>query len=188
VHHSPWLRFRVPLGFAFALWYLIVARPASAAWFAVCIALVMAGCALRAWAAGYLLKGKRVAVGGPYAYIRNPLYVGSFLIALGCCAALYRRPLPTAALILWSAFLLGFGVVYRAKTQAEEKELAANLGERYVRYAQQVPPFLPVKGRVSGLGVQHFSWELYRRNREYQCFYGSIAVLIYLGLRYALVR
>src|SRR4029077_12476660 len=117
-----------------------------------------------------------VAVGGPYAYIRNPLYVGSFIIGTGFCAALWEWPLPLSPLVLIVAFLLGFGTIYRAKALAEEKELEASLSEPYRLYAQRVPPFLPQYGRVSGLGVQRFSWELYRRNREYECLIGSAAL------------
>ena len=178
------LRWRVPLGFLFAAWYLVIARPASMAVYLICSLLVLLGCLLRSWAAGYLFKGKRVAVGGPYACIRNPLYVGSFILGAGFCVALWQEPLPLSSLLIAFAFLIGFGVVYRAKTLAEEKELVSNLGEPYVRYAGQVPPFLPTQGRVKGLGDQRFSWELYRRNREYECCLGSAALLAYLYVKY----
>ncbi len=174
------LRLRVPLGFLFAAWYLVIAQPSSLLLYGLCLWLVALGCLLRSWAAGYLLKGKRVAVGGPYAFIRNPLYVGSFIIGMGFCVVLWRWPLPLSSVLIGLAFLLGFGVVYRAKTLAEEKELAANLGDPYQQYASQVPPFLPTKGHVEGLGEQRFSWEIYRRNREYECIIGSVALLLFL--------
>lgn len=179
------VRLRVPLGFFFAAWYLVMARPSSLFVYLLCVALVAPGCLLRSWAAGYLLKGKRVAVGGPYAYIRNPLYVGSFIIGTGFCTALWRWPLPISAWIIGFAFLLGFGVVYRAKTLAEEQELAANLGDPYHAYARRLPAFLPMRGHVQGLGEQRFSWEIYRRNREYQCVLGSVAVLVILYIKWA---
>jgi protein-S-isoprenylcysteine O-methyltransferase Ste14 len=183
-----WLRFRVPLGFAFAAWYLLIARPSSLSVLFICAVFAVIGCALRSWAAGYLFKGKRVAVGGPYAYVRNPLYLGSFILGIGFCVALWQQPLPASAIVLWAAFLLGYGVVYPAKSKAEEGELIHSLGEPYRNYAEQVPAFLPWRGRVSGLGEQRFSAELYRRNREYQCILGSAAVLIYLSARYLLAH
>jgi len=70
--------------------------------------------------------------------------------------------------------------MYRAKTLSEERELEATLGEPYQAYARQVPAFLPVRGAVAGLGHQRFSLEIYRRNREYECVLGSIALLLYL--------
>ena len=178
------LRYRVSLGFLFAAWYLWAVPPASAPTLLVCVVFVVLGCHLRSWAAGYLLKGKRVAVGGPYAYIRNPLYVGSFILGCGFCGALWQWPLPWSSVLIVAGFLLGFGVMYRAKTLAEEKELAVNLGTSYATYARQVPAFLPTQGRVSGLGNQRFSWELYRRNREYECLLGSAALLLFLFWRY----
>lgn len=178
------LRWRVPLGFLFAAWYLVIARPVSFPLYLLCLFLVVIGCLLRSWAAGYLFKGKRVALGGPYAYIRNPLYVGSFILGAGFCVALWQKPLPISSLLIAAGFLLGFGVVYRAKTLAEEHELVSCLGEPYQAYARQVPPFLPTRGRVRGLGDQRFSWELYRRNREYECWLGSAVLLVYLYARY----
>jgi protein-S-isoprenylcysteine O-methyltransferase Ste14 len=174
----------VPLGFLFAAWYLVIARPVSITIYLLCLDLVVLGCLLRSWAAGYLFKGKRVAVGGPYAYIRNPLYVGSFILGGGFCVALWQRPLPVSSSVIGLAFLLGFGVIYRAKALAEEQELATNLGEPYRTYAGRVPPFIPTRGRVGGLGEQRFSWELYRRNQEYECLLGSAVVLLYLYVRY----
>jgi protein-S-isoprenylcysteine O-methyltransferase Ste14 len=174
----------VPLGFLLAAWYLAIARPVSMTLYYLCLILVVFGCLLRSWAAGYLFKGKRVAVGGPYAWIRNPLYVGSFILGAGFCAALWQRPLPVSSAVMALAFLIGFGVIYRAKMLAEETELTRNLGAPYLDYARKVPPFVPTRGRVAGLGQQRFSWELYRRNQEYECLLGSAAVLLYLYVRY----
>ena len=178
------LRFRVPLGFLFAAWYLVLAKSVNPGPLVACAAIVAIGGLLRAWAAGYLLKGKRVAVGGPYAYIRNPLYVGSFLIGAGFCGALCRSPLPAQVVIFWVIYVTGFVLMYVAKGRAEEAELSRALGPEYDIYRSKVPAFFPVRGHVSGLGVQHYSRELYRRNREYQCLWGSLAVLAFLWWRF----
>src|SRR5262252_5241051 len=132
------VRLRVPLGFATAAGYLMVAQASSWRLFLACAMLVAMGCLLRAWAAGYLFKGKRVAVGGPYAYVRNPLYVGSFILGVGFCLALWQWPLSLSSIAIAGAFLLGFGVVYRAKALAEGEELAQNLGDPYRDYARKV--------------------------------------------------
>jgi protein-S-isoprenylcysteine O-methyltransferase Ste14 len=182
---SRLLRFRVPLGFLFAAWYLWLVWQAPPRNLVFCTVIVFAGCALRAWAAGYLLKGKRVAVGGPYAYVRNPLYLGSFIIGGGFCLTLYRRPLPPAVILFWAIYAAGFLFMYMTKSQAEEAELTRALGSDYETYRRKVPAILPVRGKVSGLGVQRFSSELYRRNREYQCLWGSLAVLVFLLWRSA---
>lgn len=175
-----WLRSRVPLGFLAAAWYLSLVQPASALLLAASTIWTAAGCGLRSWAAGYLLKGKRVATGGPYAYVRNPLYLGSFLIGFGFAMALYQVLLPPSVAFFWMIALAGFLSVYRAKTLAEEKELAASLGPAYETYRKRVPAFLPLRGKVRGLGLQRFSWELYRRNREYRCVLGSALMAMFL--------
>jgi protein-S-isoprenylcysteine O-methyltransferase Ste14 len=177
------LRYRVPLGFLLAFWYLLIARPVMLSAMVSGAMLVALGCALRAWAAGYLLKGKRVAVGGPYAYVRNPLYVGSFLVGLGFCLALWQVPLPVAVELFWFVFVVGFLTLYRAKSLSEEQELIRSLGSAYGEYAAKVPAFFPSRGKVSSLGTQRFSRELFRRNREYQCLLGCAAVLVLLALR-----
>jgi protein-S-isoprenylcysteine O-methyltransferase Ste14 len=177
------LRYRVPFGFLFAGWYFWLSRYASGQNLGICTLLVTAGCALRAWAAGYLLKGKRVAVGGPYAYVRNPLYLGSFIIGVGFCTVLLTPPVPVSVWLFCAVFLAGFIGMYAAKGKAEENELRRALGAEYDLYRSKVPAILPLRGRVRGIGVQHYSADLYRRNREYQCFWGSIAVLTFLYWR-----
>lgn len=178
------MAWRVPLGYAFAALYIVLASPASLGLFLLSAVLIFLGCALRSWAAGYLVKGTRVAVGGPYAFVRNPLYAGSFLIGVGCGAALWKEPLPLTSVVLWVVFLGAFLAVYPAKVRSEERELLATLGEAYAEYAGKVPAFLPWRGRVPNLGAQSFSGRVYVRNREYQCLLGASGVLLLLFLRY----
>jgi len=184
--HDTGLQSRVLIGYPLALLYLFFARPRSLELFFVTVALVLLGCALRGWAAGYLVKRKRVAVGGPYAYVRNPLYLGSAIIAVGCGVALWGSSIPWIAGILWAGFVVALGIIYPAKIKAEEKELVSLLNGPYEKYARQVPAFLPWKGRVSGLGEQSFSLQTYFANREYQCVAGSAGILLFLFLRFFL--
>ncbi len=184
--HDAGLQSRVLLGYPFAVLYLIFARPQSLALFWATVCLVLLGCSLRGWAAGYLVKRKRVAVGGPYAYIRNPLYLGSAIIAAGCGLALWGASIPWVAGILWAGFVVVLGVIYPAKIKAEEKELVSLLNGPYQNYARQVPSFLPWKGRVAGLGHQSFSLQTYFANREYQCLAGSVGILFFLYARFLL--
>ena len=174
---------RVPLGYAFAALYLVLARPASNGFFLLVSALVILGCAIRTWAAGHLSKGERVAVGGPYAFVRNPLYLGSFIIGAGFCVALWSCPVPVTSVILWAVYLVSFAVIYTTKTKAEERELCLTLNGEYQSYASKVPSFLPWKGRVRDLGSQPFSYERFLRNREYQCLLGSAGVLAILFVK-----
>lgn len=182
--HDTGLQSRVLIGYPLALLYLFFARPRSLELFFVTVALVLLGCALRGWAAGYLVKRKCVAVGGPYAYVRNPLYLGSAIIAAGCGIALWGAAIPWVAGILWAGLLVALGIIYPAKIKAEEKELVSLLNGPYKNYARQVPSFFPWKGRVRGLGKQTFSCKTYFANREYQCLLGSVGILVLLFVRY----
>src|SRR5439155_3013450 len=80
---GTWMqRWRVPLGFACAVVFLYFAKPTV--WTLIAgAAVALPGLLLRAWASGHLRKNEMLATTGPYAYTRNPLYLGSFLIGLG---------------------------------------------------------------------------------------------------------
>ena len=79
-------RIRVPLGFVFAALFLLVARPGGRSLLAS-LALVLPGLWLRGYASGYVKKNEELATTGPYAHTRNPLYLGSMLIAFGFALA-----------------------------------------------------------------------------------------------------
>jgi protein-S-isoprenylcysteine O-methyltransferase Ste14 len=182
-------RIRVPLGFLTAAVYLVeVARrathPAAIAW---SLALVLPGLALRAAAAGTVKKDRELTVTGPYAYTRNPLYLGSALIAAGFALALLSWPV---ALLL----AVGFAAIYLPVIAAEERFLQTAFPE-FESYRRSVPRFFlrltPAK-RHHGKDVSAisqtvtqpssggFSFALYRKHREYNAALG--AVLLYLGL------
>src|SRR6202789_4550568 len=108
-------RVRVPTGFLFAAFYLWRARPsvASLAW---SLLLVVPGLVLRAYASGYVKKNAELTVTGPYAYTRNPLYLGSMMIAFGF--ALASRS-------IWIAVVLAalFAIIYVPVIKGEEQFL-----------------------------------------------------------------
>jgi protein-S-isoprenylcysteine O-methyltransferase Ste14 len=79
-------RWRVRLGYLVAVFVLWFARP-TPKYVAIGAAIGVIGLWLRAYAAGYLHKQKVLTVTGPYAYTRNPLYLGSAILALGAGVA-----------------------------------------------------------------------------------------------------
>jgi protein-S-isoprenylcysteine O-methyltransferase Ste14 len=171
-------RIRVPLGFLTAALYLfeLVRRaphPAAVAW---SLALVLPGLALRAYASGAVKKNQELTVTGPYAHTRNPLYLGSMLIAAGFALALLSWPV---ALVL----ALGFAAIYVPVIASEERFLRAAF-PAFDGYCQQVPRLIPrltpahTPGNQSGTG--RFSFTLYLLHREYNAGIGVL--LLYLSL------
>ena len=113
-------RIRVPLGFITAALYLFALwrrapLPAAVTW---SLALVLPGLWLRAYAAGYVKKNRELTQTGPYAYTRNPLYLGSMLLAAGFALALLSWPV---ALVL----AIGFIAIYVPVIASEERFLRA---------------------------------------------------------------
>jgi hypothetical protein len=172
-------RIRVPLGFLTAALYLFelwrrVPQPAA---IACSLFLVLPGLCLRGFAAGYVKKNRELTVTGPYAYTRNPLYLGSMLIAAGFALAL----------LSWSVALLlalGFAAIYVPVIASEERFLRATFPE-FDAYCRRVPRLIPrlipepnPNGKsANGAG---FSLSLYRKHREYNAAIG--AALLYFAL------
>jgi protein-S-isoprenylcysteine O-methyltransferase Ste14 len=176
-------RIRVPLGFLTAGLYLYeLARraphPSAVAW---SLALVLPGLWLRAYASGYVKKNRELTVTGPYAHTRNPLYLGSMLMAAGFAVALLSWPVALALIV-------GFAVIYVPVIASEERFLRAAF-PGFDEYCRQVPRLIPRLTPASrssdsslspGRGSGTFSLSLYLQHREYNAGIG--VVLLYLSL------
>jgi protein-S-isoprenylcysteine O-methyltransferase Ste14 len=165
-------RLRVPAGFIMVAAFAAFSRPDSTS-LAVGLTFSACGLALRAWASGHLAKNQRLAISGPYAFTRNPLYLGTLITALGLAAA--ARSLGLA--LLFSAV---FALVYLPAIELEEQHLSAIL-PGYAEFAARVPLLLP--RWPSLFGPERFSLELYRKNREYQALLGWLAGSVWLIAR-----
>ncbi len=164
---QAWLaRWRVPIGYPVALIFLVVARPIPAS-LASGFVVAALGLLLRAAAAGRLRKFEELATTGPFGWTRNPLYLGSAILATGFVIA----GASWIGALFVTAYLVFF---YPAVTTAEEEELRQRYGAAYDSYAKKVPLFWP--RRLSGLKFfgSGFSWAQYRRNREYQATIGAL--------------
>ena len=169
-------RLRVLFGFLMAAAFLWFSQP-SAVSLAVGIPVSLAGLALRAWAAGHLEKNRELAESGPYAHLRNPLYLGTLTVAAGFAIA--SRQWELAVL-----FALVFLLVYLPAVELEEQHLRS-LFPAYERYAQRVPRLVPRIAAGKG-AARPFQWAQYRRNREYEALAGylaGVAVLVWKVLR-----
>ncbi len=124
------------------------------------MSLAVVGESLRIWASGHLDKTRTLATGGPYAHTRNPLYLGSVLIALGVAAAAASPWVLAVA----SVYLLAF---YPAVIRGEEAYLREKFGPGYGEWAASVPPFLP-RVTPGGPRLSRFEWRRVRKNREWR--------------------
>jgi hypothetical protein len=134
---------------------------------------------LRAYASGYVKKNQELTTTGPYAFTRNPLYLGSTLMAAGFAVALLSWPV---ALLLAVFFL----VIYVPVIASEERFLRATF-PGFDEYCRRVPRFFPRFGPGSEPKDDrsgHFAWALYLKHREYNALLGVL--LLYLSL--ALLR
>lgn len=166
-------RIRVPLGFIFAIFYLWLARPTWAS-LLVGAAICVPGLALRALASGHVQKNTCLTTTGPYAYTRNPLYLGSLMLAGGFAVA---------ARSLWIALAIValFLAVYLPVVRAEEEFLRLRFPE-FAEYAQRVPRFLP-RWRPTEVRVVRFSTQLYWKHREYNALAGAGAMMAALAIK-----
>ncbi|HNY42578.1 MAG TPA: isoprenylcysteine carboxylmethyltransferase family protein [Bryobacteraceae bacterium] len=162
-------RLRVPFGFLLAAIFLYLAQPT---WLSLLLGLPLsaAGLALRSWAAGHLRKDESLVCSGPYAWTRNPLYLGTFLTALGCAIA-SNEPLVAAAVC--ALFIL----IYLPVMEQEEEHLQY-LFPDYTSYAARVPLLLPKPPSIKS--PLRYQGELWRRNKEWKAWYGFLAVEVFL--------
>lgn len=166
-----------------AVWLLILpflwfARPTPLL-LGIGATLGLLGLSIRAWAAGTIHKEKELTTTGPYAYTRNPLYVGSFFLGLGITIAGGHWIWPTL-------FLLFYVGVYGRTMSGEATLLAGLFGERFRHYAEHVPAFAPrlTPYRAPGVTGGGFRLAQYRRNREWEAGLGALAGFAFLAAKW----
>ena len=164
-------RLRVPSGFALLVLYALFARPAP--WRAAAgAAIALVGILLRGLAAGHLDKNRALATGGPYAHTRNPLYIGTALVAAGFALA--------GGLLWMGALFALFLLALYLPVVSEEEAHLAELFPEFRDYAARVPRLWPaVRPRWESSG--RFCWALYRQNQEYNALVGYLLGLVLLA-------
>lgn len=156
-------KLRVVSGFLLVGLFVWLSQPSFGS-LAVGAAISAVGLFIRGWAAGHLAKNEQLALTGPYAYVRNPLYLGTLIVAAGLVAAAQR---PVLALVFAAVFIL----IYLPVIEQEEQHLR-KLFPRYADYASRVPLLLP---RLTPVSRGRFRRDLYMRNQEYQALLGFLA-------------
>ena len=167
-------RIRVPLGFLLAIVLIVLAQPTPTT-LIVGGAIAFLGLAIRAWAAGHIHKFEKLAVTGPYSFTRNPLYLGSFLLAAGFAIA---------AGVWWLALIVAvlYLSIYYPVMRVEEGDLKGRFAGEFEQFAEHVPLFFPRMTPWKKVDVG-FDFQLYLKHREYQAAIGVAAALLLLGLK-----
>ena len=163
-------RMRVPVGIFVAILFIWLSWPD---WRSLSIGTPFAfsGILLRSWAAGHLEKNVRLTVSGPFARVRNPLYLGSLLVGFGIGVAANSL----LVLILTGFFFLCF---YLPVVEEEERHLR-ELFPSYQDYQKSVPRLIPLVRPVHRKDSS-FRWNLYSQNREYQALVAFFLIFLIL--------
>ena len=166
-------RTRVPVCIALAVTACVLSRPTAES-LLTGILIGTAGLAIRGWAAGHLRKNEELAVSGPYARVRNPLYIGSLLAGVGLGVA-------TAHVVLLAVIVTVFLAWFLPVVREEEDHMRKIL-PGFIEYEQRVPRFLPAVGARYASRTR-FEWRLFLRNREYTALLGFAVLVAILGLK-----
>lgn len=171
-------RIRVPLGFAFAAAYVWLARP-TFLFIAIGGCVAIGGLCIRALASGHVEKNEVLATSGPYAHTRNPLYLGSIILAIGFLIA---------ARSWWLAFIAAamLLLIYVPVIRSEEIFLRTRFPE-FDDYAAHVPRLLP-RIRPYASRPASFSWHLYWKHREYNATLGACLMIVALVAKIVWLR
>lgn len=170
-------RVRIPLGFVLAGAYLVFVRPTPRS-LMLGLPIALIGVLLRAWASGHIMKNDRLATSGPYAFTRNPLYAGSFLIAMGFALV--------AHWLVLVGVLAFFLLIYAPTIERERANIENRFPAAYEQYATHVPAFFPrlTPWRNDALGTStSFSPSLYVRHGEWKAALAYVAVTLWLLFR-----
>jgi protein-S-isoprenylcysteine O-methyltransferase Ste14 len=166
-------RVRVPLGFLFAVLYFWLARPS---WRSLLVGagVVVPGLLIRALASGHVRKNEALATSGPYAYTRNPLYLGSLLMGVGFAVAARSWWVGVVLVVMFLA-------IYLPVIRDEEAFLRTKFPE-FEEYARRVPRMLPrlTPGQSGEEEPAGFSLELYLKHREYNALLGAAGMMAVL--------
>ncbi|HEX8296648.1 MAG TPA: isoprenylcysteine carboxylmethyltransferase family protein [Chthoniobacteraceae bacterium] len=145
--------------------------------------LVALGLMLRAWAAACAgghtrsdtIEAPRLATDGPYAHVRNPIYLGSVILGLGMVGLL-----GDPWLIL--PHVLVFAVFFCAIVPAEEQFLGRQFGDEYAKYRRSVPKLLPRLRPYASRTRQPLRWSAARGDAAIAlsllCIYAAFRLLL----------
>lgn len=166
----------IPVYLAIAV-LVLLARP-KLPWFFPGVVLVIIGEALRVWAAGHLKKTQEVTTTGPYAYVKNPLYLGTLLLLVGFCFMAVNVWLLAIGLVVFFFYYAPF------KRKREGQRLFERFGAVWAEYDQAVPDYLPRPSPYLKRGTTRWSQDRFYANSEDGTLAAVIVGILVLVLRF----
>lgn len=163
---------------------LVITRPESWPLFWAGLAVMAVGQAVRLAASAAIVKSKTLTTTGPYAAVRNPLYLGTMVMTAGLLVMLSApsRPLLTAGAWLFAA--AAFGWIYYVTIKAEEAFLLSVYGAEFEKYKQAAPAILPSPGGIAGFFDRAaYSGEVFRKNKEWRGLSAAAALALLVAAR-----
>jgi protein-S-isoprenylcysteine O-methyltransferase Ste14 len=178
------VKYRVALGFLFGALFPLLTIPNKY----VCLSkltmlnryTILAGLpfavlgeCIRTWSSGVIVKNRELATEGPYALVRNPLYVGSFIMGLGI-AVMSGSP------ILLALVAVLFPIVYGGLIRKEEKYLLGVYGQSFLDYCERVPRFVPTFKHWPPPPATYDIGRVIRKHKEWRAWLALYLAVIYL--------
>lgn len=163
---------------------LLAARPESWPLFWAGLAVMGLGQAVRAAASAAIVKSKTLTVTGPYAAVRNPLYLGTMLMTAGLLIMLSSPSRPVLTAGLWAFAAAAFGWIYFVTIKAEEAFLLSVYGREFERYKGAAPAILPSLSGLAGFfRLSAYSAEVFRKNKEWRGMLAAFALAAFVAAR-----
>lgn len=153
-------KFRVPLALAAGILLILRIKPE---WFLPGLAVSLLGELIQLWCFASLHKKKELAANGPYALVRNPMYLGRYFLVLGALLLAGRPWLPVVYTVLYYFYMSN-------RVKREEETLRGIFGREYEEYCSEVSRFVPSLRPFRGNPVMTFRWELLLRNNGHWNF------------------
>jgi len=160
------LRQRIRAGFFGLILVIILSKPNLVS-FLLGLGVCIIGLFIRIWASGHLIKEKKLIVSGPYQHTRNPLYFANLIIGISVVVV----SLSWVVLIIFIAYFLLF---YPPIIKREKGKMKHLFPKEYKEYEKKVPLFFPSLKPHRSSEKRQFSWELYKKNKEYRAILGAV--------------
>jgi len=142
------------------------------------LTIILIGEAFRLWAAGHLSKNREVTTTGPYAYVKNPLYIGTFLIMIGFCLLARQWIILSVGLAVFFLYYAPF------KTKREADRLRSIFGSLWDEYDRSVPDYIPRLSAYQKRGAHRWSWDRVVSNSEHKTALSTMTGIVALALRF----